>query len=427
MAEPTPPYGALPEAVLRAAGGIGDLGSALDAELLVSTLLGSVYEALPPDRGEALEAFVGALREHLSAGTAAAAPLLAALLDGVPGSGPAWAPALGTVRPVSAYAFGDRYGDQTSYVATFGYEDPALGGPEHAVVVLADHNLGLARDVLVLAPAGPAIAQFRESLLADPDGMTWLSEVPLATVRRAADAYLRSTDLAADLPPGESLPANRWLAGARLDLLPAATGPTAATGAEAGGAARTGPPAATATATAAAGAAAAGDPGAAVPGGQPGLAGQFLASPEATLAGLAATGGARGESVGYCLGLIVDFATTRGGDPLRWSPRAVTTFLTEWVHQRAVLDTMDVATLPGTLGAWIVWAGHRLDLPDHAIASTFQQVTTERDEFTRLCATGERRSPAAEAMARLVAEGVDLTNEAAVDTWLRAYNAEHEG
>jgi hypothetical protein len=368
----------LVEVVARAAGRIGEVDTGYDAELLLSTLLGGVYEALPADRGPAFDGFLDLLREHLESSADPNAPLIAATLAG-------------RSRPVHAtggYAYGDRFGDQTSYLATFAYDEPEAGGPDHAVVVLADHNLGNAQDVLVVAPAGPMLDQIRESLLADPDGMTWLAEVPLATVRTAATAYLRATDVAEELPESESLTANRWLAQSRLALLPEAA--------------------------------------VAVDGATGNVAEDFLAAPEAALAGLAGSGGARGESVNYCLGLIVDFATNRGGDPLRWSPQAVTTFLTEWVHQRAVLDSVDVATLPGTLAAWVVWAGHRLDLPDQAVQRTFQQVNADRDEFVRLCATGERRSPAVAAMAKLVAEGVDVTDEEAVDAWLRAYNAEHD-
>jgi hypothetical protein len=384
MAESGPSQGGgLPEALLRAAHGIGEVGSAFDAELLVSTLLGSVYEGLSPDRGPTLEAFVGTLREYLSTSEDPEAPLVASALSGE------------AVRVTGGYAYGDRYGDQTSYVATFAYEDPERGGPEHAVVVLADHNLGLAKDVLVLAPAAAVLDQLRDSQRADPDGMTWLAEVPPATVRAAALAYLRATDLAPELPASESLPANRALALSRLALLPDKLDEPD-------------------------------EPAPAVPADEGGnIAEEFLRSPEASLAGFAGRSGSRGEAVDYCLGLIVNFATSRGGDPLRWSPRSVTAFLTEWVHQRAVLDKADVATLPGLLGGWIVWAGRRLDLPDYAVQETFRQVNEDRAEFVRLCATGERRSPAAEAMARLVAEGVDLTDEAAVDAWLRAYNAEH--
>src|SRR5690606_42124711 len=71
-----------------------------------------------------------------------------------------WSAQLGRVRPVGTWAYGDVYGDQTSYVAVFAYDDPAAGGPEHALVALDDHNLCVVKDLLVsrssvLPLAGP--------------------------------------------------------------------------------------------------------------------------------------------------------------------------------------------------------------------------------------------------------------------------------
>jgi hypothetical protein len=254
-----------------------------------------------------------------------------------------------------------------------------------------------------VAPAGPVLEQLRDGVARDADAMTWLAEVPLGTVRKAATAYLRATDLAAESPPADSLTANRWLALSRLAVLPdelpveetpAPPAPAPVNGSE--------PTDAKAT-----------------------LINEFLDGPEAQMSGLASAAGARRESVSYCLGLVVDFAVSRGGDPLRWSPRAVTTFLTEWIHQHAILDKHDIGVLPEALGAWVTWSGRRVGLPDAAVRQTFAEIGATRAEFARLCATGERQSPAVRAMAQLVAEGVDLADEAAVDAWLRTYNADH--
>ena len=57
------------------------------------------------------------------------------------------------MRLTGTYAYGDVYGDQTSYLATFAYEDDESGGPEHAVVALVDHNIGITKDVFVGGPA----------------------------------------------------------------------------------------------------------------------------------------------------------------------------------------------------------------------------------------------------------------------------------
>src|SRR5579859_47989 len=126
----------LVELVLAGTRDLARVPTALDAELLVSTLLGGGYAALEPDRGPAFSALVDAV-------AAEAEPLVRAVLAHTPTDEVPWGRALGTVRPTGAWAYGDRYGDQTGYLATFRYEDGELGGPEHAVVFLVDHTAGL--------------------------------------------------------------------------------------------------------------------------------------------------------------------------------------------------------------------------------------------------------------------------------------------
>jgi hypothetical protein len=422
------PDGGLAGLVLRGARDLARLDTAFDAELVMSTLLGGVYAGTLPDRGQALAAFTRELDGYLSdAGTGAAllARAVVAALAGSPGEfaedvddAPAWVAALGTARATGGWAFGDRYGDQTTYVVTFGYPDESTGGPEHAVLVLVDHNLGLVKDLVVAAPAGPVIDGIRDSVLTDPDEMTWLAEIGPATVRAASTGYLQATDNAPELPVPSGLRDNRAIVAARLATLPepallvspASTEASAAAEAEA--------------------AADAADQAVAEAGAAPGddratLVAQFLRSPEAKLSGLAGAVGARGEAVGYGLGLIVDFADARGGDPLRWSPRAVEVFLMDWVHGRAVLDEADARSLPDALGAWVLWAGRQLGLPDVAVQATFDEVAARRAEFVRLCETGERQTPAVKAMRRLIADAVDVTDDAAVEAWLRAHDSEN--
>jgi hypothetical protein len=259
------------------------------------------------------------------------------------------------------------------------------------VAVLVDHNLGIAKDLLVASPASAVLEQIRASVGTDSDGMTWFAEPELTTVHAAATAYLRAADIAAELPDEESLRANRALVLARLARLPTHQPSTADTRESV----------AESTSDALLNVA------------------EFLGSPDAQLAGLAGLAGTERESLDYCLGLIVDFGRQRGGDPLRWSPYAVRLFLLDWVHQRAVLDADDQRLLPDVLGAWVSWAGRRLDLPIPAINDTIATVRQVRGEFARLCASGERRSPAARAMAEMLAAGVDPEDRSAVDAWIR--------
>jgi hypothetical protein len=89
-----------------------------------------------------------------------------------------------------------------------------------------------------------------------------------------------------------------------------------------------------------------------------------------------------------------------------------------------VLDEADARSLPDALGAWVLWAGRQLGLPDAAVQATFEEVGTRRDEFVRLCATGERQTPAVKAMRRLIADAVDITDDEAVEAWLRAHESD---
>src|SRR5919202_1865574 len=141
------------EAVLHAARDVAKLDCALDAEMLGTALLGGVYSVATEDRGRAVRAFVGeflsATTRRRSAAATTIRSVFAALVPDAPGAadvrpaeGPPWLTELGRVRPTGCYAYGDVYGDQTSYVVTFAYENSG-GGPEHAVVALVDHNIGI--------------------------------------------------------------------------------------------------------------------------------------------------------------------------------------------------------------------------------------------------------------------------------------------
>src|SRR5689334_17357119 len=219
----------LAEMVLRAAHDLGRLETAFDAEVLLSTLVGGVYAGTGPDRGEALAVFAEELDGYLLSTGTEPARIARAVLEALTGSGPsssspssdgpAWLAALGTVRATGGWACGDRYGDQTSYVVTFAYQDDSVGGPDHAVLVLVDHNLGLVKDLVVTTPAGTVLEMLRASVATDPDAMTWLAEVDPTTVRAAATGYLRATDNAPELPEAAGVAENRVLVAARLATL----------------------------------------------------------------------------------------------------------------------------------------------------------------------------------------------------------------
>ncbi|MBU8858142.1 MULTISPECIES: hypothetical protein [unclassified Micromonospora] len=398
MATPQTPY----DAVLHAARDVTRLDSALDAEMLGAALLGSVYAVAEHDREQAVREFVSGFLAATSRRRSASATTLravfAALVPDAEGAArvrpgayaPSWASQLGRVRVTGAWAYGDVYGDQTSYLATFAYDDEEEGGPEHALVALVDHNIGITKDVFVGGPAGRIVEQARE--ICTEDEFTWFRTEDPARMHAEVSRHLAVTDDLTDLPAQGSLATDRALVGARLAVLP---GPT--------------PP-----------------PGPAV---APPLTDEertrlvraFLDSPEAARFGLPEVADGELASLHFCLGLLLDHAASfPDADAMRWSPMVAELFLLDWVHRRAVLDMDDAAMLPRVLRAWAAYAARQRGLSQSAAARTDEAITEMVPEFARLYSTGERRSPATAAVAQLMADGVDPDDPEALNAWIEA-------
>jgi len=398
MATPQTPY----DAVLHAARDVTKLKSALDAEMLGSALLGSVYAIAETDRDTAVREFVtGFLAATTRRRVAAATTIrqvfatLVPTAEGAervrPGSqAPTWTTQLGRVHLTGTWAYGDVYGDQTSYLATFAYDDNETGGPEHAVVALVDHNIGITKDVFVGGPAERILGQVRE-MCAD-DALTWFREEDPSRLRGEVARHLDITDELGDLPDEGSLATDRALVGARLALLPAPAPAPVPVDVE---------PLSTAE--------------------RDRLVRAFLASPEASRFGLHQVPEADLASLHFCLSLVLDHsASFPDADPMRWSPAVAGLFLLDWVHRRAVLDMDDAAMLPRVVRSWAAYAARQRGLPAEATTQTDTSVEEMVPEFVRLYTTGERRSPATAAVAQLMAEGVDPNDPEALDAWIEA-------
>ncbi|WP_229398968.1 hypothetical protein [Micromonospora okii] len=396
MATPQTPY----DAVLHAARDVTRLDTALDAEMLGAALLGSVYAVAETDRHTAVREFVAGFLAATSRRRTAAAKTIrhvfATLVPDAEGAAkvnpgaqaPEWSAQLGRVHLTGTWCYGDVYGDQTSYLATFAYDD-ADGGPEHALVALVDHNIGITKDVFVGGPAGRIVDQVRE--MVDGDELTWFREEDPARMRGEVARHLAVTDGLAELPAEGSLAADRALAGARLALLPRPVPGTARDARPLSGEQRTE------------------------------LVRAFLASPEATRFDLDPSDDAGLASLHFCLSLLLDHAASfPDADPLRWSPTVAELFLLDWVHRRAVLDMDDAAMLPRVLRGWAAYAARRKGLPEAAATRTDTAIEEMVPEFARLYSTGERRSPATAAVAQLMADGVDPDDPAALDAWIEA-------
>ncbi|WP_406073991.1 hypothetical protein [Micromonospora sp. NBC_01638] len=397
MATPQTPY----DAVLHAARDVTKLESALDAEMLGSALLGSVYAIAETDRDTAVREFVtgflaATARRRIAAATTIRQVFAALVPDAVgtervrPASqAPAWSGQLGRVHLTGTWAYGDVYGDQTSYLATFAYDD-ASGGSEHALVALVDHNIGITKDIFVGGPAERILDQVRQ-MCAD-DELTWFRSENPARLRGEVARHLAVTDDLGELPGEGSLATDRALVGARLAMLPTAANPTVPAEVEPLSAAE-----------------------------RTDQVRRFLASPEATRFGLDAVDGPELASLHFCLSLLLDHsATFPDADPMRWSPAVSGLFLLDWVHRRAVLDMDDAAMLPRVLRAWARYASRQRGLPEAAATRTDEAIEEMVPEFARLYSTGERRSAATAAVAQLMADGVDPDDPAALDAWIEA-------
>ncbi|MDG4755148.1 hypothetical protein O7630_29845 [Micromonospora sp. WMMD718] len=398
MATPQTPY----DAVLHAARDVTRLDSALDAEMLGAALLGSVYAVAEHDRERAVREFVSGFLAATSRRRSAAATTLravfAALVPDAEGAArvrpgayaPSWAGQLGRVRVTGAWAYGDVYGDQTSYLATFAYDDEEEGGPEHALVALVDHNIGITKDVFVGGPAGRIVEQARE--ICTEDEFTWFRTEDPARMHAEVSRHLAVTDDLAELPAQGSLATDRALVGARLAVLPGPTPPA--------GPAVVPPPTDEERTR---------------------LVRAFLDSPEAARFGLPEVADGELASLHFCLGLLLDHAASfPDADPMRWSPMVAELFLLDWVHRRAVLDMDDAAMLPRVLRAWAAYAARQRGLSQSAAARTDEAITEMVPEFARLYSTGERRSPATAAVAQLMADGVDPDDPEALNAWIEA-------
>ena len=179
MATPQTPY----DAVLHAARDVTKLESALDAEMLGSALLGSVYAIAETDRDAAVREFVtgflaATARRRIAAATTIRQVFADARPDAEgadrvrPGSqAPAWA---GPARPGAPHRHAGRTATCTATRPPTSPPSPTTtqsGGSEHALVALVDHNIGITKDIFVGGPAERILDQVRQ-MCAD-DELTW--------------------------------------------------------------------------------------------------------------------------------------------------------------------------------------------------------------------------------------------------------------
>ena len=398
--------------MLRAARELLAVRSPLDAELMVSELLGTWWGQRPGRSGmrEArrrradIEELVG---EGLVAYAAEqGSPAALALLSGIACLGtprqaaqaeqaalalmergvarPRWAEHVGAVEAAECYINSDAFGDRDEVVCVFSY----AGQEQHALVVVVEYNTGgMARDGWVTSQVGKLLdycrggcgqnppSQPRSAVAAaggqaqprgGPGGPTF-EQVDPPQARRLLESALAATESAADPPVSASFPAYHAFIRARVHTLPPAPPVGAAGQWSAPGAASS-----LARATLA--------------GRRPlwrkdrraMLVAEFLASDDAEDL-------SDREAASRCADHIVEYGCDKDfGRPLRVSPAKVETFMLDWLPRKVMLSAAEQHAMPHVLAAWVRWAGRRSGLDAAAVRMTLDAIYDSMGTFTRV-------------------------------------------
>ncbi len=428
--------------MLRAARELLAVRSPLDAELMVSELLGTWWGQQSSRRGSRNARRRAEIEEIIGEGLVGYAasqgsPAALALLSGIACLGtsrqavqaekaalalmdrgvarPAWAEHVGAVKAAECYVNSDAYGDRDEVVCVFSY----AGQEQHALVVVVDYNAGgLARDgwvtsqvakLLDYCQAGNGAATASgTSTSAASTGKT--SQAPGSTgtrstgaggtgaggtgqsflqidppqARRILAAALAATEAATDPTVSESFPSYHAFIRARVRTLPPVLPP--------GTASQETAPAAPAITAPARRALWRKDR-------QAMLAAEFLASDEAEDL-------SDRQAASRCADHIVDYGCNRDfGRPLRVSPAKAETFLLDWLPRKVVLSRADQEAMPHVLLAWVRWAGAKSGLGEAAIAATLDAVFDAMRTFPTVYKDPASFGLAPDMVARLLPDG----------------------
>lgn len=288
-----------------------------------------------------------------------------------------WARSVGQATVTQCWLMSHVLGDGDNVMLVCRYPD----GHEHTVVTYIDHNVGsLVKDAFLGPP--DTVGKFRELTADEPD--TTIEPISPAEAAGRIRAALDRSDVG---PPFESetWPAVRPLLEARLATLP--------------------------------------DDGSSSP--RPELSAaergrlveSFLAAPE----GANWHDDPHGPEIAHHL---VSFRCDYGdGQPLRWSPVVVEILLIDWFPRKVAGSPDLYAAVPDVLRDWIRYAGRCSGLRASLVDETLRAVEEFAAEFRELAADPRAWGPAKTVVQGMLAAGVDLGDEDAVDRYVDDLNA----
>lgn len=112
------------------------------------------------------------------------------------------------------------------------------------------------------------------------------------------------------------------------------------------------------------------------------------------------------------------------GGILAWSPGEVEHFLLDWIHRKVILEPEVQPHVPEALRAWVAFALARRGLKPEHIDPVVDAVRELEDAYAEASTDSALHGPAKEITSRLIAAGVDLHDEEAVNRAIGQYNAE---
>ena len=362
------PPNALFDELLHAARELLAVRSPLDAELLISDLLGTWW----PQRhhtigGTGVEQLIGEGLVEYAAQQRSPAAL--ALLSGIACLGtprqaaaaeqaaiqlidagvrtPRWAEHLGAVSSAECYVNPDAWGDVDEVICVFSY----AGEEPHALISVIDYNLaGMLRDGWVSSQVDKLLDHCRRPNVSrvssrPEDGFR---QIDPPQARKMLQAALAATDGTEDPPVSDSFAARHAFIRARIRALPPAPGRVP----------RPKRPWSTERRAL--------------------LAAEFLASDQAEeLSDL--------QAASRIADLIIDFGCDQdSGRPLRMSPAKVQNFMLGWLPRKVLLSVADQNAMPHAVDAWIRWSGEKRGLADSDIGRTLDVLFDSMTTFSRI-------------------------------------------
>jgi hypothetical protein len=383
--------------MLRAARELLALRSPLDAELMVSEMLGTWWGQRPPQSASHdaadLEELIGEGLVDYAAQNESPAAL--ALLSGIACLGtprqaaqaekaalaliergvarPAWSEHVGAVAAAECYLNSDVFGDRDEAVCLFSY-----GGKEpHALILVVDYTIGgILRDGWVTSQVDTLLERChpRDGAAQDRPARGEFRTVQPSQARRLLESALTVTDKTVDPQVSRSFPAYHAFIRARIRTLPPSDAAAEPASAPFGGPATAlaGQDDGSGWIGAAARRQAWSDDRRAM------LVVEFLASDDAEDL-------SDRKAASRCADHIIDYGCDQDfGRPLRMSPAKVETFLLDWLPRKIMLLPAEQHAMPHVLAAWVRWAGKRRELIAEAIEQTLDAVFNTMGTFARV-------------------------------------------